>query len=116
VVVAELAVVTELVHRIEALHRDALDLPIGGVDELEELRERGTEGEAAAALVTDVTNAPKLPLDLLRVQIVGVAVVELDRGRLGGRHLHDRFVVDAFATAEAERASAADVLRSALAR
>jgi hypothetical protein len=57
VVVTELAVVTELVHLIEAGHRDARHFFGARVDQLEELRERGAQGQAAPALVTDVARA-----------------------------------------------------------
>jgi len=87
VVVAELAVVTELVGRLERLARDARDLALGSVDQLEQRRKRRTQRQAAPALVADVRDPAKLALELRRVEIVGIAEAQLGRRALGGSDL-----------------------------
>src|SRR5262249_61365743 len=87
-VVAELAVVTELVRRLERRARHTRHLGLGRVDQLEELRKRRTQRQAAPALVADVRHPAELALELLGVEVVGIAEA-LFRGRaLGGRDLH----------------------------
>jgi len=88
VVVAELAVVTELVDLLEAPHAHARDLLRRGVHQVEQPGEGRAEREAAPALVADLAHPAQLPLDGLRVEVVGVLVPELRGRTLRRRHLH----------------------------
>jgi len=87
VVVAELAVVAELVRRLERRARNARDLRFRRVDQLEELRKRRTERQAAPTLVADVGDAPQLALERRRIEIVGISEAEFGRRALGGSDL-----------------------------
>jgi hypothetical protein len=87
VVVAELAVVTELVRRLERFASDARHLGLGRVDQLEELRKGRTQRQAAPALVADVRDPAQLALERRRIEVVGIAEAQLGRRALGGRDL-----------------------------
>jgi hypothetical protein len=63
VVVTELAVEAELVDLVEALLGDAFDLAFGGVDQIEQAREGGAQGQAAATLVAHLAGAPQLAFE-----------------------------------------------------
>jgi hypothetical protein len=88
VVVAELAVVAELVDLLEAGLGHAGDFFVGGVDQVEEPGEGRTERQAAAALVADLGHAAQLALDLLPVEVVRIVVGDLGAGALGEFDLH----------------------------
>jgi hypothetical protein len=89
VVVAELAVVTELVRRLERLARDARHLGVLCVDQLEQLRKGRTQRKAAPALVADVGDAPQLTLECRRIEVAGISEAEFGRRALGGSDLQD---------------------------
>jgi len=87
-VVTELAVVTELVDRIEAGQRDAGDLLLGRVDQVEQSRERRAERQAAAALVAHLADAAQFLLDAREVGEVRVVVAERGGWSFGKIDLH----------------------------
>jgi hypothetical protein len=88
VVVAELAVEAELVDVVEASTRDTGHLLVGGIDQVEEPGEGGTQGQAAPALVAHLAHPAQLTLQRPGVEVVRIVVVQLARGMLGGRNPH----------------------------